>query len=218
MSWVLARLVVIGAACLGCSSTKSPPAESDAAPADASDDVDKAATCASTFGQGINSVGFARFDGTVVAVVPPNDQACAEPNSTHLVVQLQTGGAVYRMVIDVSDEDAPNTIRTATLSAPLVGGAWDNGWHAAPLALDYVTNLAIHGASFATVGTAAAVAWATNPLEIGAPVSIYATAQGEPDSAHLVHRNVTNQDGAIVIDPQGASPTWLLFAFSGQTF
>jgi hypothetical protein len=48
-------------------------------------------------------------------------------------------------------------------------------------------------------------------------VSIFVTAQGEADSAHLVHRNLTNQDGAIVVDVDG-SPTWLLFAFSDHSF
>ncbi len=33
--------------------------------------VDKSKTCVSTFGQAIGTVGFARFDGTVVAVIPP---------------------------------------------------------------------------------------------------------------------------------------------------
>ena len=49
-------------------------------------------------------------------------------------------------------------------------------------------------------------------------VFLQATAQGEADSAHLVHRNYTNQDGAIVIGVDQASPTWLLFAFSDQSF
>ncbi|HEY1954126.1 MAG TPA: hypothetical protein VGH28_00890 [Polyangiaceae bacterium] len=206
---------------LACSSTPAPvDASTDDAQVDdvvdAAIDVDKSATCAASFGQAIASVGFARFDGTIVAVVPPNDQACAEPNSTHLVVQIEAQGAVYRMVIDVDDNAAPGTIRTAEITHALVGGAWADGWHAGPL--DYVGDLATHDTSFASTDTASAVAWATAPLEIGAHVSIFATAQGEADSAHLVHRNLTNQDGAIVVDPESASPTWLLFAFSDQSF
>ena len=193
--------------------------EVDASSSDASDagaDVDKSATCAATFGQAIGSVGFARFDGTVVAVVPPNDQACAEPNSTHLVVQIQSEGAVYRMVVDVADKADPGTIHTSTIQHALVGPSWADGWHS--MLLDYVTDLATHSSSFAQTDTATAVSATTAALDIGAHVSIYATAQGEADSAHLVHRNFTNADGAIVVHPEDANPTWLLFAFSDQSF
>ena len=37
-------------------------------------------------------------------------------------------------------------------------------------------------------------------------------------SAHLIHRNGQQNDGAIVVDPTGAQPTWLLFHFANQTF
>jgi hypothetical protein len=97
-----------------------------------------------------------------------------------------------------------------------VGGAWSDGWHTVPL--DYVTTLGLHGSDFVSEPTADAVAAITKALDLGAHVSVFATAQGENDSAHLVHRNLANQDGAIVIDVDGASPTWLLFAFSNQSF
>ena len=196
--------------------TDSDASTDDAAAADAGADVDKSASCAATFGQAIGSVGFARFDGTVVAVVPPNDQACAEPNSTHLVVQIQSEGAVYRMVVDVDDKADPGSIHTSTMQHALVGPSWGDGWHSTPL--DYVTDLATHSSSFTRTDTASAVAATTAALDIGAHVSIYATAQGEADSAHLVHRNFTNADGAIVVNPEDANPTWLLFAFSDQSF
>jgi hypothetical protein len=119
------------------------------------------------------------------------------------------------MVIDVDDTDAPGTIHGTTLSHAMVGGAWADGWHAVPL--DYVTTFGLHSTTFPAMTTAAAVAEITGALDLGAHVSIFATAQGEPDSAHLVHRNLTSQDGAIVVDVDG-SPTWLLFSFSNQTF
>jgi hypothetical protein len=183
---------------------------------DAAADVDKAATCAKTFGQAIGSVGFARFDGTVVAVVPPNDQACTAPNSTHLVLQIAFAGATYRMVVDVNDSAAPGTIRSHTMSHALAGGAWSDGWHSVPL--DYVADFGLKASDFTTVKTADAVASITAALDLGAKVSVFATAQGEVDSAHLIHRNLTGQDGAIVVGVDGASPTCLLFAFSNQTF
>lgn len=178
--------------------------------------VDKAAPCASTFGQAIGSVGFARFDGTVVAILPPGNKTCAEPNSTHLVLELIFSGAVYRMVVDVDDNAASGTIHTNTITHDLVGGPWQDGWHAVPL--DYVNDLGLKAADFASTSTAQAVAAVTEAIDLGAHVSVFATAQGEADSAHLVHRNYTNQDGAIVIGVDQTSPTWLLFAFSDQSF
>jgi hypothetical protein len=210
---------------IACSSSSALPASTTTGGADGSSegavrdgpaDVDKAATCAKTFGQAIGSVGFARFDGTIVAVVPPNDQACAEPNSTHLVLQMEFAGATYRMVVDVDDTAATGSIRSHTLPHGLVGGAWKDGWHSVPL--DYVADLGLKASDFTTVKTADAVASITEALDLGAKVSVFATAQGEADSAHLIHRNLTGQDGAIVVGVDGASPTWLLFAFSDQTF
>ncbi|MEO8874331.1 MAG: hypothetical protein ABI461_01990, partial [Polyangiaceae bacterium] len=147
--------VTAAAACSTSSSSNDGGGSSDAATkedagaiddsgssADVATDVDKSAPCSKTFGQSIGSVGFARFDGTVVAVVPPNDQACTEPNATHLVVQIMSEGAVYRMVIDVDDNQAHGTIHSEQIQHALVGGAWADGWKSVPL--DYVTDLGVH--------------------------------------------------------------------------
>lgn len=189
----------------------------DAQPAsDASDGaIDKAANCASTFGNAIGSVGFARFDGTVVAVLAPGNMTCAAPNSTHVVIEVRFAGAVYRMVVAVNDLSSPGTIRTKTISHALVGGPWSDGWHAVPL--DYPSMLGVHSNDFASTPTAVAVAEITDALTLGARVSIFATAQGQVDSAHLIHRTKNNQDGAIVVDVDG-SPKWLLSSFSNYTF
>jgi hypothetical protein len=178
--------------------------------------VDKSAPCVATFGQAIGSVGFARFDGTVVAILAPGNRTCPAPNSTHVVVELKFSGAVYRMVIDVDDTAAKGTIHARTITHPSIGGPWQDGWHAVPL--DYVKDLAQSSATFSSSATADAVASITEALDLGAHVSVFATAQGENDSAHLVHRNAANKDGAIVIDPDGPAPKWLIFAFADQVF
>ena len=227
LACIVVGIVALGA-CLSSSSSEAPTVDGgreasvlDAGhPADATGEggdsaVDKSKTCVSTFGQALDTVGFARFDGTVVAVIPPDDQACAEPNSTHLIIEMSFSGAVYRMVMDVNDEDAPDTIHATTLSHALIGAPWSDGWHSVPL--DYVATLGLHSTDLPGESTARAVADITDALDFGAHVSVFATAQGEPDSAHLVHRNLTNQDGALVVGVDG-SPTWLLFAFSDQTF
>ncbi len=99
----------------------------DAAPDAMPDALDKSATCAPTFGNALTNA-HGRLDGTVVAVVPPNDQACASPNMTHLVVQLSMGGAAYRMVVDVISDTGANDnyssrsiIRSSAIRGPTAG-------------------------------------------------------------------------------------------------
>lgn len=218
--------VAFVAASLGCSSSsQSAPQDVDAGladdaqgdVADAADAfVDKTASCVSTFGNAIGSVGFARFDGTVLAVLAPGNKTCVAPNATHLVIELEFSGAAYRMVVDVDDLGEKGTIHMATLSHALVGGPWQDGVRAVPL--DYVSVLGVHASSLVSTPTADAVAAITDALSLGAHVSVFATAQGEVDSAHLVHRNLNGQDGAIVVDVDGASPKWLLFSFANQPF
>jgi len=186
---------------------------------DAATDVDKAAPCAATFGSSLTNA-FGRIDGTVLAVVPPNDQTCALPNSTHLVVQVAISGVAYRMVVDVlsdelSDSGSPD-VYFDEIDAPLAAGAWSEGWHPG-VALDYVTTLAVHDTSFTAMSQADLVAKITSELTLGAHVSIFATSDGEPNSAHLVHRNLTNADGAIVVNPE-TSPHYLLMHFWEQSF
>jgi hypothetical protein len=178
--------------------------------------VDKSATCAATFGSGLTA-GFGRVDGTVLAVVPPDDQSCAAPNSTHLVVQLTVNGDAYRLVVDVLSNQGSPDVWFAEHDAPLAAPAFAEGWHV-PASLDYVTTLGMRSTDFAEMTEDALVAKITSELELGAHVSIYATAgTTEPDSAHLVHRNATNADGAIVIAPDTA-PHYLMMRFDEQTF
>jgi len=188
---------------------------SDAAPADAAADVDKAATCATTFGSALTNA-FGRFDGTVVAVVPPDDQACALPNRTHLVIQVSMGGSVYRMVVDVLSNQGSPDVLFHEIDAPLAAGPWAEGWHTG-VALDYVTTLSMHSAAFTAMHEADLVAKIASEIDIGAKISVFSTSDGEPNSTHLVHRNATNADGAIVIHPDSA-PHYLLMRFDEQSF
>jgi hypothetical protein len=231
-------LTVVGL--VGCSSSAGAPAaaghdaghdasgadaglESDAtAPGDASDDVNKAAPCledASAFGQALTNA-FGRVDGTIVAVIPPDDQACALPNSTHLIIEVLMQGAVYRMVVDVLSDVASDSgsfdVFFYEMDAPLADGAWADGWHTG-IAFDYVNTLAIHSTPFVAMSQADVVAKITSELTLGAHVSVFSTSAGEPDSTHLVHRNLTNQDGAIVVSPETA-PHYLLIRFSEDSF
>ncbi|MGO8994290.1 MAG: hypothetical protein ACLQVI_13255 [Polyangiaceae bacterium] len=189
---------------------------------DASDDVNKAAPCledANAFGSALTN-SFGRVDGTIVAVIPPDDQACADPNSTHLIVEVLMQGAVYRMVVDVLSDEVSDSgsydVFFYEMDAPLADGAWSDGWHTG-IDFDYVSTLAIHSTPFVAMSQADVVAKITSELTLGAHVSFFATSDDEPDSAHLVHRNTTNQDGAIVVSPETA-PHYLLIRFSEDSF
>jgi hypothetical protein len=176
-----------------------------------------AAACASSFGSALTD-SFGRLDGTLLAIVPPGDNDCAQPNSTHVVVQVTANGAAYRMVVNVVSEQGDPDVIVDDLDAALAGPAWSEGWHTdAPL--DYVTTLGVTMSQFTSTTQAQAVARIEQALAIGAHVSVYATSSGGSDaaSAHLVHRNAANADGAIVIDPETA-PHYLLSAFADQTF
>lgn len=177
----------------------------------------KAAACASTFGAALTAP-YGRLDGTVVAIVKPVDQQCTMPNSDHVIVQVKMNGAVYRMVVNVeSDFGTDRRVRYAEVAAPLAGAAWSEGWHQGEK-LDYVKTLAISSTDtrFVPYEMNALADRMSEPIAIGAKVSVYATTSGGA-SAHKVHRNATDKDGAIVIDPLG-SPTYLLFRFDTQTF
>ena len=188
----------------------------DAAPAivDA-DPNDKAANCATEFTTNLDP-GFGRLDGTIRAVVPPTNTTCALPNSDHLVVQIDVAGATYRAVVNVLSTGADPDVRLHELDGPLPAPAFADGWHPG-LALDYASDLGVSDADFTPHAMAELVELVSAQLEVGAPVSVYSSTDGGRPSTHLVHRNPTDEDGAIVVDPTG-TPHWLLFSFSDQAF
>ena len=188
----------------------------DAAIVDANADVDKAAPCATTFGDSLTNA-FGRFDGVVLAIVPPDDQACTLPNSTHLVIQLTANGVAYRMVVDVLSSSGNPEVSFDELDAPLAAGPWAQGWHPG-VTLDYVGTFSLHSTAFTAMMENDLVAKISSEIELGAHLSVFATVDGEPNSAHLVHRNATNADGAIVVGPDSAKPHYMLMRFSDQTF
>jgi hypothetical protein len=221
-SWTAALLVASWPA-LACSPSGATggPSDSgasaaDAPPDDVAPDVNKAAPCATAFGSSLTNA-FGRFDGTVLALVPPDDQACTLPNSTHLVIQLTTAGVAYRMVVDVLSSSGSPDVLFDELDAPLVGSPWAEGWHPGAM-LDYVTTLGVHSPAFTAMHEADLVNTISAEIDLGAHLSVFATVDGEPNSAHLVHRNVTNADGAIVVRPDSQSPHYMLMRFSEQTF
>ncbi len=210
---------------LGCTSASPAPAVEDTSAADvateasvdAAGDASKAAACASTFGDALTN-SFGRLDGIVTAVVGPADTQCPLPNDDHVVVQVRTGGKIYRMVVNVqSTRGADLRVRFATLEHALLPPAWAEAWHTG-IPLDYASMLDAHStAGFAPYEMTPLVAKITEAIPLGAPVSVYAWSSGGA-SAHKVHRNGSNGDGAIVLEPSGPKPRWLLFHFADQNF
>lgn len=186
-------------------------AGADAA-ADAATSCDeKAKPCVSQFGA-LFTKSNGRADGKLVALVRPVDQSCAGPNSTHVVLELSILGQVQRLVVSVDG------VLTTTHDAPLLGPAWSEGWHEGQN-LEYATDLGVHSTDFTSMSQDEAVAFVCSHLELGDEVSVYAYSDGtKPSSAHQIHSNDKYPDGAVVVHPKSALPTWLLFRYPDQVF
>lgn len=176
--------------------------------------------CADAFGSALTA-GFGRIDGTIYAVQKPSDTMCTFPNADHVVLQVLMNSAVYRLVVNVQSDraGADPKIRIATLDHALPAPPFAEGWHL-PATLDYVTSLGAHAdASFTALTLTEATTKIVSELKVGDPVSVYGTSgAGRPESAHLIHRNAADQDGAIVVSPTAAAPKFMLFHFDNQTF
>ena len=178
--------------------------------------IDKAANCASEFG-GALTAPYGRIDGTVLAVVKPSDTDCPFPNDDHVVLQVMMGGAAYRMVVNVKSDYGDPRVLFMNVDAALPTPAWAEGWHTG-VQLDYAISLGADSEAFTPYELTEISNLIADQIELGQPVSVYAHTSGG-HSAHKVHRNGgINDDGAIVLDPTGANPRWLLFHFDDQVF
>jgi hypothetical protein len=179
---------------------------------------DKSVNCASTFGDALTA-GHGRIDGTVLAVVKPSDTHCALPNDDHVVLQVVMNGEAYRMVINVESslQVADPRVYFHELTHALPDPPWSEGWHL-DVQFDYAKTLDAHSGSFTPHELAELSDLIAARITLGAPVSVYAETSGGA-SAHKIHRNsAAYSDGAVVLDPTSATPTFLLFRFSDQTF
>lgn len=178
--------------------------------------IDKAANCASEFGDALTE-DFGRADGFVLAVVKPTDTQCPTFNDDHVVLEILIDDEVYRMVINVLSDSADPDVRFRIVEHSLPGPPWAEGWHA-PGQFDYVVNLDVHSdEGFTPLPMAELSDRIADEITIGDKISVYATSSGNPSSTHLIHRNPTYHDGAIVLSPD-RSPRFLLFHFENQSF
>jgi hypothetical protein len=183
-----------------------------------------AAGCVSQFGR-LFTAAFGRLDGTLVAVVAPADRQCTLVNNDHLVLEIAARGGVMRVVVNILSDGRNGTdtrLRFQALEHEAVGPPFAEGWHPG-VALDYPSMLDAHSTGgFVPTAMPELIEAVESGLVIGAPISAYATSSGgsRADSAHLVHRNNPgqSQDGALVVRPTAARPTYLLFHFDGDVF
>lgn len=217
---VLAGLLFVA----GCSGEEGAPADAgqvelDAGPVDAGP-VDKSAGCVGTFGALFTNAS-GRVDGTLTAVVRPVDTHCPLFNDDHVVLQVRFGGAEHRVVVNVQSSFGVPEVRFATLPHALVGPAFSEGWHPG-VPLDYPRDLGLHAgqAPFSPLAFQPLIDEVARLMVVGRPIAIHATSSGgdRADSAHKIHRNGFDQDGAIVLEPTSAQPTYLLFHFENQGF
>ncbi|MBA3541694.1 MAG: hypothetical protein H0T79_18920, partial [Deltaproteobacteria bacterium] len=121
------------------------------------------------------------------------------------------------VVATESNQGAPDVL-LHELDAPLVGPAWSEGWHTG-IALDYGVTLGTHADAFVATPPATLVPAITDQLTLGAHISVFASSgDTASSSAHLIHRNGSSEDGAIVIDPDGPTPHYLLMRYDEQIF
>jgi len=171
--------------------------------------------CTGSFGSAMSAT-FGRLDGILVAIVNPNTTSSCRGDDNHIHLQVRVNGAVEDIAVNSASTSGSPNIDFLALSAPLKGGAWSEGWHPGVL-LDYPGNLGVSSGQFAERTPAQLTTAVDSALATANHVSIFTTGF-DSTGGHLIHRNGSSHDGAIVINPLSASPKYLLFHFTTQSF
>ena len=181
--------------------------EPDAMVSSGADGTATRVPCTSNFGNAMTTA-HGRLDGILVAVVDPSHHGCSS-DSTHVHLQIKSGGQIYDSAVNV--DGGFYLLHDITLpSIP-----WTDGWHAGE-PFDY-THLGIHSTEFQSLSQSQLVPMVESELATANHVSVYMTGYNS-SGGHLVHRQGTNIDGAIVIDPLSPTSHALLFRFSTDSF
>jgi hypothetical protein len=195
----------------------SPPIDAVAidAPSGGDDGPPMREPCTSSFGSGM-STAFGRLDGFLVAIVNPGTSGCAS-DSGHVHLQVLMKGSIYNIAVDVvSTGGGSSEVSFLDVTHPLVGGAWSEGWHTGDK-LDYVSTLDVHSTDMVAKTKSQMISLLGSDFATVNHVSIFTTGFNS-SGGHLVHREGSSHDGAIVIEPLSASPHYLLFRFPEQSF
>ncbi len=171
--------------------------------------------CTSTFGSAMTTA-FGRLDGFLVSIVNPNTTTSCRGDDNHIHLQVKVNGGIEDIAVNVASTSGNPDVDFRTVSAALRGGAWTEGWHPGQT-LDYPSNLGVSSASFTEETLTQLTTSVDNLIANANHVSIFATGF-DPTGGHLIHREGSSHDGAIVINPTTSNPTYLLFHFTTQTF
>ncbi|HEX3476404.1 MAG TPA: lamin tail domain-containing protein [Kofleriaceae bacterium] len=172
-------------------------------------------SCTGTFGSAMTTA-FGRLDGFLVAIVNPNTTTSCRGDDNHIHLQVKVNGRIEDIAVNVESTSGNPDVDFRTVGAALRGGAWTEGWHPGQT-LDYRNSLGVTSGSFTEETLTQLTASVDNLLASANHVSIFTTGF-DATGGDLVHREGSNHDGAIVINPTTSNPTYLLFHFTNQTF
>ena len=179
----------------------------DALMINATDGTPTRLTCTDTFGTDMTT-DHGRLDGILVAVVDPTHHGCSS-DSTHVHLQIQSGGMIYDSAVNVDG----GFYLTKDITLPTM--PWTDGWHA-NADFNYPTE-DVHSTDFQTADQATITSMVEAALTSANHVSIYMTGYNTM-GGHLVHREGTNIDGAIILDPLSTPSHAIMFRFDTDTF
>ena len=171
--------------------------------------------CTGTFGSAMTAT-FGRLDGFLVAIVNPNTTTSCRGDDNHIHLQVKVNGGIEDIAVNIASTTGNPDVDFLTVNAALRGGAWTEGWHPGQT-LDYATSLGVHSGNFTEQTPTGLTTLVDNAIAGANHVSIFATGF-DPTGGHLIHREGSSHDGAIVIDPTTSNPTYLLFHFTTQSF
>jgi hypothetical protein len=207
------------ATCTGGGTTDAGVPDAPTGPADApvgtGDGTPTRVACTGSFGSAMTAT-FGRLDGFLVSVVDVNGSSTCRGDDNHIHLQIRVNGRIEDIAVNTASTTGSPNVDTLTINSSLKGGAWSEGWHPG-LTLDYPTNLGVSSGEF-TERTPTQVASLVDATVANANhISIFTTGF-DATGGHLIHRNGSSHDGAIVINPLSANPEYLLFHFTTQSF
>ena len=167
--------------------------------------------CTSNWGTAL-SAKHGRLDGYLVSIVPPSSTSGCNDDSSHVHLQVMMQGAIYDVAVDIGK--SADNIYYLSKKMPLTNGVWTEGWHTTD-GLSYAS-LGISSADFAKLSPTVASSTVEQALAKVNHISVYGTGYSV-NGMHLIHYQ-SGKDGAVVLEPQSATPQFLLFRFSSDTF
>ena len=158
-----------------------------------------------------------RLDGWLRFVVLTRDRSCPSDDN-HVRLQIESLGEIYDVWVNVdATRNVDRRIALAERNAPLIVGAWSEGWHTEGTELSYPVDLGVSSTDLVPHTLDELEQIFRVEINPGFPITIYAVGFASGDGAHEVHFNTRGPDGSIVTFPR-ANPRYSLMRFDNQTF